>query len=473
MINKLKTTGKKTKIILISFAIVLTAFLSPIFVKSVTAGEIDIFQMVSTLLGKVENQDEKIANLENEIDKLKEQIEQQKPDPIVKEDKEEPETDPVKEEKPEEPKPVDPKPVDPKPVEPKPIVSTLPKLQVYLKESALKLIWTKETSSNFQGYKIVISKTDSTPSYPDNGALVFITDKYTTWMMIDNTIAYSSGDFGSYLETNTNYYFAITYIYKDKKVTTEAVKFKTPSSFSAETAEPLPPESLKLEVISKDTSIKLIWTKEISAQLEGYKVVISEKNPNPSYPDDGYLKWITDRNMNYWHVDNKTKYNGGDIGGFLKPDTDYYFSITYIYKDKKVTTLPVLLRTPINLYTATNDSTLDVKNNDVNATIYGSVIKVIWTKETSSQLQGYKVVISKNNSLPSYPNDGYLVWITDCTKNYWTIDNKTMYNGGDFGEYLEANQTYYVTVTYIYGDKKVTGKVTQFTTPPDLYIPTK
>jgi hypothetical protein len=88
MRNKFKALGKKTQILLITSTIVVTAFLSPIFVKTVTAGEIDIFQMVSTLLGKVDNQEDKIANLEKEIDKLKEQIDQQKPDPV--EEKEEP-----------------------------------------------------------------------------------------------------------------------------------------------------------------------------------------------------------------------------------------------------------------------------------------------------------------------------------------------------------------------------------------------
>jgi hypothetical protein len=454
----------------------LTVFLSPIFLRTVTAGEIDIFQMVSTLLGKVENQDEKIAKLENEIDQLKEQIEQQKPDPIVVEKEEEPKPDPVVVVKPVDPKPVEvkpvePKPAEPKPVQPKPVEQTRPQLQVYLKESALKLIWTKDTSTNFQGYKVVISKGDTTPSYPDNGYLTYITDRYTTGIVLDNSKSYTNGDFGSVLAADTYYYFAITYVYKDKKVTTDAVKFKTPSTFNTGSSEPLLPESLKLEVILKDTGFKLLWTKEPSDQLQGYKVVISQTNPNPSYPDDGYLKWITDRYTNYIYIDNKTMYNGGDIGGYLKADTDYYFSITYVYKDEKITTQPVLIKTPSTLYTPGSEPTLTVEDIDVNATIYGSTVKLIWTKETSSKLQGYKVVISKNNSTPSYPNDGYLVWITDCTKNYWIIDNKTAYNSGDFGEYLEANQTYYVTITYVYSDQKVTSETIQITTPADLYIP--
>ncbi len=469
MKNKFRNLSKKVRIALIATAIMLTAFLSPIFVKTVTAGEIDIFQMVSTLLGKVENQDDKIAQLEKEINELKEQIEEQEKEPPVIEEKEEdPKTDPEEEVKPEEPKPV-----DPKPVEPKPTVPTGPKLEVYSKETALKLIWTKDTSDNFQGYKIVISKADATPSYPDNGYLVYITDRYTTGWILDNSKAYSGGDIGGYLAADTYYYFAVTYIYKDKKVTSNVVKFKTPSTFTSGESAPLPPENLKLDVYLKDAGLKLIWTKELSSQLEGYKVVISKNNPTPSYPDDGYLKWITDRNSNYVYVDNKTMYNGGDVEGYLLPDTEYYFSITYIYKDSKVTTPAVLVKTPAMLTVPGSEPTLAPESIDVNASIAEGVIKLSWTKETHSTLQGYKVVISKNNPTPSYPDDGYLVWITDPYKNYWTIDNKTSYNGGDVGEYLSANETYYVTVTYVYSDKKVTGEVMSVTTPPDLYIPTK
>lgn len=472
MRTKFKNLSKKVRIALIASAIMLTAFLSPIFVKTVTAGEIDIFQMVSTLLGKVENQDDKIAQLEKEIDKLKEQIENQKPDPVI-EEKEEPKPDPKEEVKPEEPKPTEPKPVDPKPVDPKPVEPTGPQLQVYLKDTVLKLVWTKDTSTNFQGYKIVISKADTTPSYPDNGYLTFITDRYTTGWILDDAQMYNGGDVGGYLAPSTYYYFAVTYIYKDKKVTSNVVKFKTPSSFSGGQTTPLPPESLKLEVYQKDAGLKMIWTKELSSQLEGYKVVISKNNSTPSYPDDGYLKWITDRNSNYIFVDNKIKYNGGDVSEYLLPDTEYYFSITYIYKDKKVTTPAVLVKTPVNLTVPGSEPTLAQEKIVVSATVYDTVIKLNWSKETHSSLQGYKVVISKNNSTPSYPDDGYLVWITDPYKNYWTIDNKTSYTGGDFYGSLLANETYYMTVTYVYTDKKVTGNAVIVTTPPNLYIPTR
>jgi hypothetical protein len=70
--------------------------------------------------------------------------------------------------------------------------------------------------------------------------------------------------------------------------------------------------------------------------LQGYKVVISKNNPNPKYPDDGYMFWITDRNRNYSVISSADHYNGGDFGGYLQPGESYYFSITAVYSDKKV-----------------------------------------------------------------------------------------------------------------------------------------
>jgi hypothetical protein len=82
----------------------------------------------------------------------------------------------------------------------------------------------------------------------------------------------------------------------------------------------------------QDTSFKLIWTKEISDQLVEYKVVISQFNDTPSFPNDGYLVCIEDKNLHYTYVDNKTEYTDRDFFGCLLADTEYYVSITYVYK---------------------------------------------------------------------------------------------------------------------------------------------
>jgi hypothetical protein len=90
-----------------------------------------------------------------------------------------------------------------------------------------------------------------------------------------------------------------------------------------------------VSVQMKDTAFKLIWTEDEGTQLNGYKVVFSLSNIKPSYPHDGYLTWITDQHQHYVYVDNSTKYQGGDINGCLKPDTEYSVAMTYVYPDTK------------------------------------------------------------------------------------------------------------------------------------------
>ena len=91
--------------------------------------------------------------------------------------------------------------------------------------------------------------------------------------------------------------------------------------------------------------------------MQGYKVVISKNNPNPKYPDDGYMYWITDRNQNFAVIDTVTQYTGGDFGKYLKPGEKYYFSITAVYTDSKVSGNVVQLTCP---FATVNDHVIDL-----------------------------------------------------------------------------------------------------------------
>jgi PKD repeat protein len=101
------------------------------------------------------------------------------------------------------------------------------------------------------------------------------------------------------------------------------------------TTEP-PCEAPHVTGLAGNSTVRLDWNVITDSRLQGYKVVISKSNPNPKYPDDGYMYWITDRYQNYSVIDTKTLYNGGDIGGYLKPGQKYYFSITAVYTNTKV-----------------------------------------------------------------------------------------------------------------------------------------
>lgn len=92
--------------------------------------------------------------------------------------------------------------------------------------------------------------------------------------------------------------------------------------------------------------------------------MISKSNPNPEYPDDGYLYWITDQNQNYSVIDTKTPYTGGDINGNLKPGQKYYFRITAVYTNTRVPgnviqmTYPGLSKSTMELMDVTPELTL-------------------------------------------------------------------------------------------------------------------
>lgn len=99
---------------------------------------------------------------------------------------------------------------------------------------------------------------------------------------------------------------------------------------------------------SKSSSGKLVlqWKKVTDPRLQGYKVVISKDNPTPAYPNDGYLYWITDPDQTSAVVDNSSKYNSGDFGGYLVPGETYYFSVTVLYDGGKVSTNTLKLKYP-------------------------------------------------------------------------------------------------------------------------------
>lgn len=75
------------------------------------------------------------------------------------------------------------------------------------------LTWDMINDNDFFGYKIVVSKNDSTPEYPSNGYMHFFTDKTTTGILINNATPYNNGDFGSYLTVGQDYYFSVTAMY--------------------------------------------------------------------------------------------------------------------------------------------------------------------------------------------------------------------------------------------------------------------
>ncbi len=112
----------------------------------------------------------------------------------------------------------------------------------------------------------------------------------------------------------------------EEKVTYEDEKI-TYDNGDGEDGYPIPAVNVSLI----DGKVFVKWRMIDDARLEGYKVVISRNNPNPRYPDDGYLYWITNRSTTSAVIDNNQPFKGGDFGEYLTPGVKYYFSVTAVY----------------------------------------------------------------------------------------------------------------------------------------------
>lgn len=142
---------------------------------------------------------------------------------------------------------------------------------------------------------------------------------------------------------------AAVLLYKAFKANEEKVTFNeekisydntTPPAANDEYTVP----KVRAEVVNGRIVVR--WDKINSSKFTGYKVVISKNNPAPAYPDDGYFDYITDRGRTYSYIQSGNSYNGGDFDGKLESGTEYYFSITVLYGDKKVAGNAVKLQMP-------------------------------------------------------------------------------------------------------------------------------
>ena len=312
--------------------------------------------------------------------------------------------------------------------------------------------WNRIDSKKFREYRVVISKNDNTPQYPDNGYLYTITDRNRTYAVIDNSTKYNGGDFGNYLTKGQTYYISVTAVYSDRNVPGNTVSFvyngpENPEQYAA------PVVNLSAE----NGKHVLRWNRIDSKKFREYRVVISKNDNTPQYPDNGYLYTITDRNRTYAVIDNTDKYNGGDFGNYLTKGQTYYISVTAVYSDRNVPGNTVSF-----VYNGTENPELYVAP-DVSSSVENGKLVLRWNRIDSPKLTGYIVSASKNDSSITYPENGYLYMINDVNRTYVVIDNSTRYTDGDFEGYFINGEQYYFSVTAVYNDKSVTGNTIRCT----------
>lgn len=324
-------------------------------------------------------------------------------------------------------------------------VYTVPSFTTKSYEGYIEIEWDTIEDDEFNGYKIIISKYDADPSYPDNGYLVYITNKDQTSYLIDNSIKYKYGDFGDYLVDNEEYYINITALYNNNKVSGDAILTK----FIAKPKETTKPTETQTPLTASDISgtraadgtIDLSWNEISSNEFQGYKVVASSINPNPKYPDDGYIKYITDKDITTLNVDE-------GFSGTLKKGTEYYFSITVLYKDKNMAGNSIKLK---YMEKEVVPTVIQHKSSKITGQrLSDGSVKLQWEAISTSDFQGYKVVASSSNPDPKYPDDGYIIYITDKNTTSLLVNES-------YADKLKYGTEYYFSITVLYKDEKAAG----------------
>jgi len=219
-----------------------------------------------------------------------------------------------------------------------------PSVKYEYKDNKFVLSWQKIDDPRLIGYWIVISKKTKEPKYPDNGYLVFINDKNTTQIVIDNTIPYKNGDVGEYLKDGEEYYFSVTAQYQDRFIAGNSIKAIYYSNL--EIAKLKPKLQAKTVRWHGQLYINLKWDKIDNDKLQGYRVVISDSNPLPDFNKDGLLATISDRNITSINVKAKDKYLINGEYKELKRGRYYYFIVYAIYSDRVVGSNVIKVKIP-------------------------------------------------------------------------------------------------------------------------------
>ncbi|PKM95117.1 MAG: hypothetical protein CVU84_07285 [Firmicutes bacterium HGW-Firmicutes-1] len=323
-----------------------------------------------------------------------------------------------------------------------------PVLTAKTEGSKIVLDWSNVEASGFNYYKVVLSKGDSTPSYPDNGYAKAISSVTTSGCELKDGDTYNGGDLGGAIKAGQTYYASITAVYGDQKYTSNVITIKIPGTSEAAA------RTTTLSSAVQGDKIVLDWSNVPATGFSYYKVVLSKSDSTPSYPSNGYAKVITSATTSGCELKAGETYNGGDLGGSIKAGQTYYASITAVYGDQKYTSNVVTITIP-----GTTDATIKARTTILSSSIQGDKVALDWSNVAATGFTYYKVVLSKSDSTPSYPDNGYAKVITSVTGSESKIGAGDTYSGGDLSGSVKAGETYYASITAVYGDQKYTSNV--------------
>ena len=140
--------------------------------------------------------------------------------------------------------------------------------------NGIHLSWNKTDYSNAIGYKVVRSTSNSSPNYPDH---------YLTYISGVNNLEYVDNS----VENGQIYYYRIG-AYDGSNILeytpTKSIEFTGNNSYSN--------NEINLEADTVSGGIKLNWNTYDQDNISGYKILRSESDSSPTYPDE-YYKFIS------------------------------------------------------------------------------------------------------------------------------------------------------------------------------------
>ena len=333
----------------------------------------------------------------------------------------------------------------------------VPEVTAVAQDSGVLVSWEQIDDSRFSGYKVVVAQHNSAPKYSADGYLSYITNPSTTSYLVNNSKAYNGGDFGGYLQDGQDYYFSVTAVYGGcsyAKIAGNAVQVTYNGDSEEEDLTDLL-NIVKTNIYSvTEDSAKVYWKAGAGSSGEYRLATSTSALSSKAWTDYG--------------VSNDPDVTGNMFASLLTltnldEDTKYYIQLRKYWMSGET---PEYGNTVKLNFTTLGESTDDLPVPVVSLNNYpgpngGPIIK--WEPIDHSSFSGYKIVASKNNPNPVYPNDGYLKYITTATTMGLIVENTTPYHNGDFGSYFTPGEDYYFSVTALYGSQKVAGNAIQVT----------
>ncbi len=199
----------------------------------------------------------------------------------------------------------------------------------------IKLNWSIDDKTGLKGYKIVASKDNTTPSYPNDGYYKEINDPNATSGVVDS-YDYNGDNIKRFIK-GQKYYFSVTAIYEGKQVAAKAVRVIFPSVYTTQIYRTY----TDLSIRSNGAQLLLDWDPVNSDGFKYYKVVASLSDNTPQFPENGYTAQIDDVNKTTYSISIGDIYHNGDFEKF-EIGPEYYIAVTAVYQDGYSTTSNVM-----------------------------------------------------------------------------------------------------------------------------------